>query len=202
MTSINLLIAASSSISEANIRHQLQFLSTFEASSVSYIESNKSLEGIVKSIFPSANSKKYSATSLVSIRKLIEGCSHLILLWDGEDLSSLLFEARLRKKKTKLITLQVTKVVNKQVTDNYDVYIGRGSPWGNQYAIGHGEGDGRFEVIEKYREFFNEKIATDDSFRNGILAMRGLRLACFCKPAPCHGDVIADYLNNIDTEAA
>jgi hypothetical protein len=28
--------------------------------------------------------------------------------------------------------------------------------------------------------------------------LAGKRLGCFCKPALCHGDVLADYLNSYD----
>ena len=45
----------------------------------------------------------------------------------------------------------ITKVVNIK-TKKYDVYIGRGSAWGNPYAIGI-DGD-REEVIRKYQYDF------------------------------------------------
>ena len=30
-----------------------------------------------------------------------------------------------------------------------------------------------------------------------MLSLRGKKLGCWCKPDPCHGDVIIDYLNNL-----
>ena len=47
------------------------------------------------------------------------------------------------------------KVVNKYKED-YDVYIGRGSKWGNPYRIG--EDGTREEVIEKYRLYLWKQI--------------------------------------------
>lgn len=79
-------------------------------------------------------------------------------------------------------------VVNKR-TDAFDVYIGRGSPWGNPYAIGV---DGsRDKVIQKYRQHLWWQINRGDVAIDDLLALDGKRLGCFCKPRSCHGDVIA-----------
>jgi hypothetical protein len=43
------------------------------------------------------------------------------------------------------------QVVNKRI-DAFDVYIGRGSVWGNPFVIGK-DGD-RAEVIRKYEDYF------------------------------------------------
>ena len=198
MDSIKLLIGASKSISEDVIRKRLLPLRDFSAESVSFVDNGSVIRRVVSNLWPAATSITISSSSsLLSSRRAVDGCSHLVLLWDGEDLTDLLFESRVKKKRTKLIPVQVTKVVNKRDTDRYDVYIGRGTPWGNPFAISHDDGPDRDEVIEKYREFFNKKIESDNSFRSGILAMKGLRLACFCKPAPCHGDVISGYLDSL-----
>ena len=75
--------------------------------------------------------------------------------------------------------------------EDYDVYIGRGSPFGNKFIIGK---DGtRNEVIIKYKDWFYEKLK-DKEFRRLVYNLKGKRLGCFCKPKPCHGDVIVDYL--------
>ena len=86
-----------------------------------------------------------------------------------------------------------TKVVNRR-TDKYDVYIGRPTCFGNPFKIGK---DGtREEVIEKYREYFYCKLETNPLFKGRVLELKGKTLACWCKPDACHGDVIANYLNN------
>lgn len=83
-----------------------------------------------------------------------------------------------------------TKVVNRRA-EKFDVYIGRGSSFGNPFVIGV---DGtREEVIEKYREWFQNRLR-NDRFRRAVESLRGKRLGCYCKPFACHGDVIVEYL--------
>ena len=89
-----------------------------------------------------------------------------------------------------------TRVVNKN-NEWYDVYIGRGSVFGNPYEIGP---DGtRAEVIEKYRIWFEKKIKKP-RFRKQVLKLRGKRLGCYCAPRACHGDVIVEWIDESKTE--
>lgn len=77
----------------------------------------------------------------------------------------------------------------------YDVYIGRPTVFGNPFQIGR---DGtREEVILKYRAYFRNRVKTDSGFRNHVLSLRGKTLACWCKPAACHGDAIKEYLEEL-----
>jgi hypothetical protein len=196
INSPKLLIAASASIPEAVVRYQLQNIPNNLEGQITFLEGNPGLRNYVREQSPQAVG--VSAKTLASFKKIIAAHDYLVLLWDGEDLTRLLFEGRLAKKKIKLVDVPVTRVVNKKLTSDYDIYIGRGSPWGNPFAIGHGEeGPSRAEVINLYRQYFEEKIKTDPAFKTGILAMKGLRLACFCKPEACHGDVIAEYLDRL-----
>lgn len=72
----------------------------------------------------------------------------------------------------------MVKIVNKRHS-KYDVYIGRGSIYGNPYVIGvHGTRD---EVIDKYEKYFNEKVSKDEKFRESVLSLDGLIIGCFCK---------------------
>ena len=75
-----------------------------------------------------------------------------------------------------------------------DVYIGRGSPFGNPYVLGV-DGD-RNEVIRLYRIYFYDKIMRDSKFRLDVEALRGKKLGCHCHPMSCHGDVIVEYLEH------
>jgi len=85
-----------------------------------------------------------------------------------------------------------TRVMNRK-WQAFDVYIGRGSLFGNPYYIGK---DGtRSEVIEKYRAWFKRKVANERGFKDALESLRGKRLGCYCKPLACHGDVIVEYLN-------
>jgi len=72
-----------------------------------------------------------------------------------------------------------------------DVYIGRGSKWGNPFSIGR---DGtRAEVIEKYRRYLelSPKLLAD------LHQLKGKRLGCFCKPMGCHGDVLVEFIEKL-----
>jgi hypothetical protein len=81
------------------------------------------------------------------------------------------------------------------------VYVGRAmyrggwrlaaSPLANPFRI---EVDGdREQVIAKYRDYLLG--------RPDLLAMlpgvRGQRLGCWCKPLPCHADVIAEFADRL-----
>nr|WP_315491510.1 DUF4326 domain-containing protein [uncultured Rhodoferax sp.] len=191
-----LLIAASPSIPSAAIRHYLPDLpEAWNEQDIAFLEGNSGLKNGILARWPAA--APVYAKSRSAIRALLDETAHLVLLWDGEDLTKLLFEARLQGVPTKVIPVEITRVVNKTNTDQYDVYIGRGTIWGNPFAIGHGDGPDRADVIRRYQEYFNEKLETDPAFKRGVLGLRGLRLACFCKPQACHGDVIAAYLDQV-----
>ena len=73
----------------------------------------------------------------------------------------------------------------------YDVYIGRGSKWGNRFIIGK---DGtREEVIEKYREW----LMTQQDLLDSLHELKGQRLGCWCKPKNCHGDILAEMADGV-----
>lgn len=73
--------------------------------------------------------------------------------------------------------------------------------FGNPIAIGkpcivcgkrHDSGG---STLPCYRRYFRFRLRFDNQFRQEIEKLRGKRLGCFCKPKPCHGDIIAEYLN-------
>lgn len=93
--------------------------------------------------------------------------------------------------------MSLTTVVNIR-NAAYDVYIGRAGRgesgyFGNPFRLQAGESRGN--TIERYRKYFNTRIAEDTEFKAHILGLRGKTLGCFCKPHACHGDVIAEYVN-------
>jgi hypothetical protein len=192
------LFAASAPIAATTFEKTFVALAdTVEDRDIDVLDSNQALVQAVKCRWPESRVISAPKTSSASaVRSLLSKVQRLVLYWDGEDMSRLLFEARAKRIPTKLLAVTVTRVVNKKITKDFDVYIGRGTPWGNPFAISHSDdGPDRADVIEKYKEYFYEKIDTDAVFRKGILGLRGLRLACFCKPEACHGDVIAKYLD-------
>ena len=89
----------------------------------------------------------------------------------------------------------MAKVVN-LYKEPYTVYIGRGSKWGNPYRIGK-DGD-RSDVISKYRALLYREIRDARITIDELLALKGETLGCFCKPKPCHGDVIVETIDLIE----
>lgn len=82
-----------------------------------------------------------------------------------------------------------TRVVNLK-HEECDVHIHRPTRWGNPYHIGR---DGsREEVIRKYEEHLRGNI----HLLTQVHEIQGKRLGCWCKPKPCHGDVLARYADN------
>jgi hypothetical protein len=189
------LFAASPGIKEASLaRHFIQ-LPGVPDGDIAVLEGNPGLLRVVRERWPSCQVVP-APKARTGIKKLLGKVSRLVLFWDGEELTRLLFESRVAATPTKLIPIPITRVVNRKLTSDYDVYIGRGSPFGNPFAISRSEdGPDRADVIERYRDYFFEKMESDPTFRTSVLALRGLRLACYCKPEACHGDIIADYLN-------
>lgn len=102
-----------------------------------------------------------------------------------------------------------TTVVNLK-HHKYDVYIGRKGKghdgyFGNPIHVGrvcntcgvyhNTPGDTLF----CYKEYFYNRLKTDPQFKEATHLLKGLRLGCFCKPGPCHGDIIVEYLENEPT---
>ena len=72
-----------------------------------------------------------------------------------------------------------------------DVYIGRGSKWGNPYRIGvHGSRD---EVIAKYRDY----LESNEHLKRSLPELRDKNLVCYCKPKACHGDVLLEKVEEV-----
>jgi hypothetical protein len=90
----------------------------------------------------------------------------------------------------------LTKVVN-LYKEPYDVYIGRPGKgqdgyFGNPFRVGV---DGPSEVVlGLYRQYLELRTKEEPEFLRRILELRGKTLGCFCKPKPCHGDVILEFL--------
>ena len=124
----------------------------------------------------------------------MDGITHAIIFSDGESYTGLIETTKKAGIKSRIIDTEVTNVVNIDTVKKHDVYIGRGSKWGNPYAIGF-DGD-RDEVIHKFKYDFERgflKFSKEDA-----LELKGKTLGCHCKPAACHGDVLAEYLNALD----
>lgn len=82
----------------------------------------------------------------------------------------------------------------------YDVLIDRTTPFGNPHGIGFcklcQKVHDRKQAIEEFKKDFYICL-TDSEFRDTVLKLKGKTLACWCKPLPCHGDIIVEYLDNL-----
>jgi hypothetical protein len=101
----------------------------------------------------------------------------------------------------------MTSVVNvKDLTKPWpdDVaYIGRpmrGYPkdiWGNPFRIGDLDPNGtpmdRDAVLTLYGRYLEARVKRQPDF---LEPLRGKRLACWCSPQPCHGDIIVEMLEH------
>ena len=92
-----------------------------------------------------------------------------------------------------------TTVVNVR-HEKCDIYIGRGSIWGNPYIM-KSETD-RTSVIKKYAHY----ILMRPDLLAKIGELKGKKLGCYCAPKSCHGHVLAvladnhnQYVNNNET---
>lgn len=91
----------------------------------------------------------------------------------------------------------VTVVINKRSGRPYDIYIGRPSIWGNPFShipntLARFRVESREEAVSRYREWFLAQPVLVDRARREL---KDKVLACWCKPASCHGDVLAEILD-------
>jgi len=81
---------------------------------------------------------------------------------------------------------------------DYDVYIGRPSKWGNPFS--HKEGTlarfrvaSRQEAIQRHKEW----ILTQTELLKDLHELKGMTLGCWCSPLPCHGDTLAEMADKL-----
>jgi hypothetical protein len=89
---------------------------------------------------------------------------------------------------------QKTTVVNIRYS-TCDVYIGRGSVFGNPFSFTDSSHsvefvENREEAIARYREYILKK----PELLELLPSLKGKRLGCHCKPLPCHGDVLVELI--------
>lgn len=103
------------------------------------------------------------------------------------------------KKKISHVEVQPHNIVVRvnRSEDNFDIYIGRAninkyhklpeSKWHNPFKVNK---DGtREQVIEKYHEY----LLQNDDLLEALPELHNKVLGCWCKPDPCHGDILAKY---------
>lgn len=90
---------------------------------------------------------------------------------------------------------RVVNIKNHQKTAN-DVYIGRGSKWGNPFTHSEGKTLAKFKVATREDAIIEyEKYLRNSPLLNELHELKGKTLVCFCKPLSCHGDVIVKLID-------
>lgn len=95
-----------------------------------------------------------------------------------------------------------TTVIHVHDMRDGDIYIGRAvsrrrlkaSPFANPFKLGK-DGD-RPEIMDKYREY----ILTRPDLLARLPELRGRRLACWCAPEACHGDILVELIEQEERE--
>lgn len=88
---------------------------------------------------------------------------------------------------------------NGEIIQNCDVYIGRRvymggwrleqSKWANPFKTGK---DGTIsEILEKYRNH----VLSKPELSKDLSSLKNKVLGCWCKPKPCHGDILVELVN-------
>jgi hypothetical protein len=85
---------------------------------------------------------------------------------------------------------------NGAVVAGCDIYIGRAmyrggwqlpkSAWANPFVL-HKDGKNRAQVLADYEAY----VRRTPELMAALPSLGGQRLGCWCKPLPCHGDVLA-----------
>lgn len=83
------------------------------------------------------------------------------------------------------------KVYNRRAGDAPEgaVYVGQPTKWGNPYAPVRDERN-RARVIEAYELHLHSSGLIEQ-----VGELRGKDLVCWCKPKPCHADVLLRLAN-------
>ncbi len=85
----------------------------------------------------------------------------------------------------------------------YDVYIGRGSKWGNPYThIKDRETKAEYivESREKAIQMYKEWILLRPDLLEDLKELKDKRLGCWCKPKSCHGDILVELIKEYCSE--
>lgn len=77
------------------------------------------------------------------------------------------------------------------VSPRYDVYIGRYSRWAKQEAsIWANPYPVKKYGIKESLRLYEIHVRTSSKLMKRLFMLKEKRLGCWCKPEPCHGDVL------------
>ncbi len=104
-----------------------------------------------------------------------------------------------------MTTTTVVKIQRRggQVVQDCDIYIGRrvarggwdlpASKWANPYSVAACGGS-----AERAVALYGTYLLTKPELVAALGELRGKRLGCWCKPGPCHGDVLVCLANTLE----
>ena len=115
---------------------------------------------------------------------------------------------------TEVVNVRVTNIRPKYKNlkdwceDPANVYIGRGgivfidgqryppvwSKWANPFKVGQDDMP-REEAIKRYKLFIENKFGTQ--LKEELQKLKGKNLGCWCKPEPCHGDILKSMIEEL-----
>jgi Domain of unknown function (DUF4326) len=55
----------------------------------------------------------------------------------------------------------------------------------------------RKRVIGLYKQHLEEMLKRNPELIEVLRTMKGKKLGCWCSPEPCHGDILAEYINSL-----
>jgi len=128
--------------------------------------------------------------------------THAIIFDDGTEFQEEICFFKSKNIPLRVIDITITRVINIKYDTKYDKdnfeyeYIGRGSYWGNPHSMFE-DGESREEVIRKFKFDFDNDMFINKK-KSEVYKLAGKKLGCFCKPDLCHGDILADFLNEYD----
>ncbi|MDK9793807.1 DUF4326 domain-containing protein [Vibrio sp. D431a] len=95
---------------------------------------------------------------------------------------------------SKFYKSSLTYTTNIKDNHEYDLYIGRGSIYGNPYS--RRDGFTKEECIHNHSyDFCREILPNIQQIKTDLDNKKGIRLGCFCSPKSCHGDIYTWYCN-------
>lgn len=170
-------------------------------------------KGYQLSQFPADWNRNKKAAGYIRNAQMADYADALIAFWDGasrgtKHMIDLGKEKGLKVKvsrygnvdkvnDTNLKLSSECKVVHSK-KEGYDIYIGRPSKWGNPFT--HKSGTNaeyvlptRDEAVQAYREWITE--GGGKHLLNDLHELKGKTLGCWCKPQSCHGDILAELVN-------
>jgi len=81
--------------------------------------------------------------------------------------------------------------------ERYDVYCGRPSKWGNPFShLNDTSAEFRTSTRTESIEKFEEYLLNNKELMGALCELKGKVLGCWCKPKPCHCDILAKYADS------